>query len=314
MKLLLLALLSLYISVTSFAQTKDSFCHPKKTDALADSIIKITTESELNDLKTSEDFWNSDLTYPFNYEDIEPIINYAVRNGYKLFNEGYALRTIREYVFNKVRREEMCLTVIIEKYGAECCDLSKAKNINGVYIPKDIEGCMKDLDKLWSIDLKQKFKNKKLDELYEFELGRSLRNDWGLWSGSRLRYYFYKIGISNPENISYIILSCYRRHLLDEPIQFNEEVEKMRKSLLATRQPSLKEFPKEVRNVRIQRVTYLKSNNETDLTGAVRFYSPMDTTFYWLYNYRLGWKRITPAQFKESGNTKDLKSWIETLR
>ncbi len=44
---------------------------------------------------------------------------------------------------------------------------------------------------------------------YHFGFGRTLRNSWGLWGGSRLQKYFLERGVSHPEGMSGIILEYY---------------------------------------------------------------------------------------------------------
>ena len=44
---------------------------------------------------------------------------------------------------------------------------------------------------------------------YHFGFGMYLRNNWGLWGGSRLQKYFFDRGISHPDNMSGIILKHY---------------------------------------------------------------------------------------------------------
>lgn len=294
--------------MTVFAQK--SICNPTEIVMLTDSIIQVIDKDDLTDIRTSKDFWNRPTTYPFNYEDLEFTINYAEIKGCKQFQEGYAKEVVREYVFNKVRNTDACFDKIVKKYIEECCVFSKAKYIEGVYIPKDIEDCIKQLDQLWGNDLKQKFKNKELDGLTEMELGRSLRNNWGLWSRSRLLQYFNNFGISNPDDISAIIFKCYCRHLSNEPIKFAEEIEYSKKLEIITRQPSLKEFPREVRNVRHQKTMYLKPKSEFDTYDAIHFYTDKNEIFYWVYNYKFGWKKITQEQYKESDSVEDIRLWL----
>jgi hypothetical protein len=46
-----------------------------------------------------------------------------------------------------------------------------------------------------------------------FGLGLWIRNNWGLWQGSKLKDYFNSIGVFHPDEMSSIILtSYYRKH------------------------------------------------------------------------------------------------------
>jgi hypothetical protein len=86
------------------------------------------------------------------------------------------------------------------------------ETINGVYIPKDLEDCFIQLDKL----LKEYEKNEikclpsRTDmALYHHGLGMWIRNNWGLWGGSRLQKYFFDRKIKHPDDMSSVILSLY---------------------------------------------------------------------------------------------------------
>ncbi|HNY07345.1 MAG TPA: hypothetical protein PKL64_04585 [Bacteroidales bacterium] len=87
-----------------------------------------------------------------------------------------------------------------------------ADSINGLYIPKNLEECFLELNKLLKpkdIETIKNLKSKDDMNLYHFGLGTWLRNNWGLWGGSRLQQYFFKKGIDHPDNMSGIILSYY---------------------------------------------------------------------------------------------------------
>jgi hypothetical protein len=64
-------------------------------------------------------------------------------------------------------------------------------SIDHVYIPSDLQDCFKQLDKLMSSAEKQSFKSASENSLssYHMGLGLWMRNNWGLWKGSRLSNY-----------------------------------------------------------------------------------------------------------------------------
>jgi hypothetical protein len=65
------------------------------------------------------------------------------------------------------------------------------------YIPKDLEDCFVELKKMLPPDLLNDIRNRPLDDVlkkYHLNLGMWLRNNWGLWSGSRLADYFKQKG------------------------------------------------------------------------------------------------------------------------
>lgn len=93
----------------------------------------------------------------------------------------------------------------IKKYQAKQkadYDLSlkrvNSDSLNGLYIPKDINECLTEFDKVYDQKSKEQFKN--WDEEKAVNLGhlggpgKWLRNNWGLWGGSRLQKYFMDLG------------------------------------------------------------------------------------------------------------------------
>ena len=96
-----------------------------------------------------------------------------------------------------------------------------------VYIPKDLDDCFKELNKLLEPSVIEELKNGSEEDLsrYHFGLGMWIRNNWGVWGDSRLGDYFREMGIWHPDDMSSIILVSYWRHLNDRPIQLDEQVE-----------------------------------------------------------------------------------------
>ncbi len=97
----------------------------------------------------------------------------------------------------------------------------------GVYIAEDLEDSFNQLDQLLSPGEIDTLKSKKSeDDLvdYHFGLGLWMRNNWGLWRGSRLNKYFNDLGIYHPDDISGIILDSYWRRLNGLPIKLEEQI------------------------------------------------------------------------------------------
>lgn len=91
-----------------------------------------------------------------------------------------------------------------------------ADSIDGKYIPKDLEDCFFELNKIIAA---QQFSDDKEKEKFidSEEFGRWLRNRWGLWSDSRLKRYLLERGVDDiPDNMSYLILDYYKDWLNGE--------------------------------------------------------------------------------------------------
>jgi hypothetical protein len=94
------------------------------------------------------------------------------------------------------------------------------------YVPKDLDDCFVQLEKILSQENIAKIRNGSEERMidYHFGLGMWMRNNWGLWSGSRLARWFNGIGIYHPDDMSGIILTSYWRHLHGVPVKLDEQV------------------------------------------------------------------------------------------
>ena len=87
-----------------------------------------------------------------------------------------------------------------------------AESINGVYIPRNLGECFIELDKALSeIDKNEMRALPKRGDMIQYHLGLGtwMRNNWGLWGGSRLYKYFYDKAVTHPEDMSSIVLFYY---------------------------------------------------------------------------------------------------------
>jgi len=87
-----------------------------------------------------------------------------------------------------------------------------ADSLNGLYIPKNLEECFIELNKLLrpkDIEEIKNLKDRNETILYHHGFGTWLRNNWGLWGGSRLQLYLTKKGIDHPDSMSASILEYY---------------------------------------------------------------------------------------------------------
>jgi hypothetical protein len=87
---------------------------------------------------------------------------------------------------------------------------SAADSIKGVYIPADLVDCFIELDMLLDTELKEKIRKKDSTLDLHMSVGMWIRNNWGLWGGSRLKSYFSSAcpGM-HPDSMSSTILFYY---------------------------------------------------------------------------------------------------------
>lgn len=87
-----------------------------------------------------------------------------------------------------------------------------ADSLNGLYIPKNIEECFIELNKILKakdIETIKNLENRSKTISYHDGFGMWLRNNWGLWGGSRLQQYLIGKGLRHPDDMSAIILEFY---------------------------------------------------------------------------------------------------------
>ncbi|KAF0196860.1 MAG: hypothetical protein FD166_2138 [Bacteroidetes bacterium] len=110
-------------------------------------------------------------------------------------------------------------TLEAEKYNTD--------SLNGIYIPKDLNDCFNQIDGFWNDSIKNQVKSWTEEEFCanaHFGFGMWMRNNWGLWGGSRLQAYFNDKGIYHPDDMSGIILTSYYRYLKGDKIELKKQI------------------------------------------------------------------------------------------
>jgi len=104
-----------------------------------------------------------------------------------------------------------------------------------IKVPNTLEECFEVLkQKLHPDDFKQ-FKEadeKEALAMAHHGLGRTIRNDWGLWTSvqdtgevNELASYFLKLGLTHPDDMSGMILTSFHRHLNEKELDVEGQVE-----------------------------------------------------------------------------------------
>ena len=97
-----------------------------------------------------------------------------------------------------------------------------------VYIPKDLDDCFVELRKILPEKTVEEMKTGTEKDMIQYHhgLGTWLRNNWGLWEGSRLSKWFNEKGIRHPDDMSGIIFDSFWRHLNGHPIRLDEQIKR----------------------------------------------------------------------------------------
>ena len=158
---------------------------------------------------------------------------------------------------------------------------------DGIYIPKDMNDCFVELERMLSPKFIKEFKKKKQESLveYHFGLGMWMRNNWGLWKGSRLRDYLAQLGFRHTDDMSGAIITCFWRHLNGLPIQLEEQAEASRRYWQVFDEPADRSCPEHHVPIKLE----FKLLGSTELSCVHVGRCPAATGELWVYELRKGW-------------------------
>ena len=87
------------------------------------------------------------------------------------------------------------------------------ERIDGIYIPKDIDEAIDSLDIILSVEEKRYVADslslEDFTAMAHMGIGMWMRNNWGLWGGSRLQRYFRDRQVNHPDAMSHEILKAF---------------------------------------------------------------------------------------------------------
>ncbi len=94
------------------------------------------------------------------------------------------------------------------------------------YVPPDLHDCFVQLDSVLEPSVKEQIQNWPEDSMinFHFGLGMWIRNNWGLWRGSRLSKWFNERQIWHPDDMSGIILTSYWRRVHNQAIDMEDQI------------------------------------------------------------------------------------------
>jgi len=199
---------------------------PKNIEQCFKLLDKTMSENEKFLIKTlpedsiyfHEEFqYGADFFHAWKLYDGSKLTKYFNKKGLSTSHEVY--ETILISYHRYLNNQEIDLSKQVEKYQnlrqkeyeSYLIKIEK-DSINGIYIPKNLDDCFIQLDNMLSEEDKQSIKqleNKKETIKFHHVLGMWIRNNWGLWGGSRLQKYFMEKNITQPDTMSALILESY---------------------------------------------------------------------------------------------------------
>lgn len=98
---------------------------------------------------------------------------------------------------------------------------------NTVKKPTNLEECYEYIDSINVAD-SERFISNPEDVIINTHhgFGRMLRNELGLWDGSKLSRWFKNQGIKHPDDMSHCIIVSYHRFKNGKDVKFDEQVKK----------------------------------------------------------------------------------------
>jgi hypothetical protein len=191
----------------------------------------------------------------------------------------------------------------------------KLDTIDGGYIPKNLEDCFLEIDKMLNDSLKTEFKKISEDDFTgktHFGLGIWMRNNWSLWGSSRLSRYFNEKEIYHPDDMSGIILTSYHRKLTNKNIDLENQINYYKTYWKVAEEPKKKDYPKGVKKIEFNtKQHYTLKENGSPALLHIQSNSKNEKT--WIYDYHFGWKEIDKFEQKKLNET-TYENREETIR
>jgi hypothetical protein len=128
-------------------------------------------------------------------------------------------------VFAQTEKEEVGPPSNEAEFERQYQESIRKETLNGVYIPKNLEDAMLELDKRVSLEARAKFKALPEDSvcmLMHHRLGQWMILNWGFYGGSRLSHYLRSAGVTFPDDMADFLILAYHRRQNAKPIGIKE--------------------------------------------------------------------------------------------
>ena len=163
-----------------------------------------------------------------------------------------------------------------------------------IYVPPNLEDAFGELKKMLHPDLLKEMREGSERNMIQYHMGLGvwMRNNWGLWGGSRLAKYFNGIGIFHPDDMSGIILDSFWCHLNSQPIKLEEQVAYYQRFWKVNAEPKKKNCPLDGSLIEI---SLSLDESEGDQLRSIHVGRCKKRKHLWAYEHDKGWYRPDAA-------------------
>lgn len=130
------------------------------------------------------------------------------------------------------------------EYQRQYLERIKKDRLNGIYIPKNLDDALTQLDKLSSEESKKIFMALPEDSvclLMHNRLGQWMIVNWSFYEGSRLSNYLRSAGVTYPDDMADFIILAFHQHLHKKPVEIRALATQFREKRKTEHQEAVKE-------------------------------------------------------------------------
>lgn len=204
----------------------------------SDSLKKIILATPDNKLKELSYPWGGEYKTVYNWtsgDTDSKLSKYLISKGIEQHDITVIFAAFKRSLAGEAYDEKLILKpyqYLEQKWDREYKIRFTADSLRGIYIPKDIDDAIAQINSFWPDSTITKVRNwpeKEFTGKLHMGFGMWMRNNWQLWGGSRLSEFFHDLGIHHPDDMSDIILTSYHRILNQKPININDQIDSYKK-------------------------------------------------------------------------------------
>ena len=182
----------------------------------------------------------------------------------------------------------LIVVILVSPFGS----LAQQAEQKKVDIPETLEECFPALKKILKKSDIDKMRNGTEEDMIDYHMGLGcwIRNNWGLWGGSKLRKWFLARGIHHPDDMSGIILDSFWRHLKKKPLKVDEQMNFYRGFWEIRKSPPRFECPKRREPIEVK-YRLVEDKGRRKLGRCLHVgYCKTENAFY-VYELGKGWNK-----------------------